>query len=999
MIEQPFRLATGGLVDRAQAIDFVYNGTYYKGYQGDSLASALLANGERVLARSFKYHRPRGVFSAGPEEPSALLTVGWGTRREPNALATLQPLYDGLVASSQNCWPSPRFDLGAVNSWFAPLLSAGFYYKTFMWPGHSAWMRFEKIIRKAAGMGEASRAPDPDIYRKSHAFCDVLVVGAGPAGLMAAEAAADTGARVWLVDEQPRLGGQLNRETELIDGLDGHDWAARRVARLQKNDAVTVLANTTVFAAYDNMSFGLVERCGVLQHKPETRQRLWMLRASRVIYATGAIERPLLFADNDRPGVMQANAVRSYNNQYGVSCGHRTLLYTNNDSAYQTAVDLCSSGQAVVGVVDVRAQINPDLAQQMHELGVPVKLATAVQRAKGRQVVAGAELIALDGSGAAVSTVDCDCIAVSGGWSPNVQLHSMVAGMPGFDADLVAMLSRQLPAAYQSVGACSGSYCLQACLEQGALAGASAGDSLGFSGQAAAGFSGQPAAVPMAGKHTLSAVEAFWQPPSAKGKQFVDLQHDVCRSDIAQAHSEGFQSVEHLKRYTTLGMAGDQGRSSNLNALALMAEHRGVEISAVGSTSSRPPVSPVALGVFGGLERGQHFRPYRRSPMQAWHDARGAVLQEAGLWRRPQYYPIGGESLEEAYRREAAHVRQKVGIVDVSSLGKIQINGPDSAEFLHRVYVNNWLKLPVGKARYGVMLREDGMVLDDGTTSRWGEHDYLMTTTTANAGAVMLHLEHLLQVVWPDLRVRISSVTEQWAGMAVAGPNSRELLQACVTGLDLSNESFPFMAVAEAQIGEVPVRLLRISFSGELAYEVYAPANHGQSVWEAIMRAGEIHDIMPYGTEALGALRIEKGHVTGNELDGRTTLGDVGMAAMANQNKDFIGRMLMRREGLVATDRPVLSGFKSVDPSEPLQAGAILLRGAEAEVEAEKLGHISSVTFSPALGQHIALGFLQQARQRTGDRLYAVYPLRDHAVEVEVCEPCFLDPEGGRTRA
>ena len=989
MIEQSHRLPSGGQIDRSQSIDFVYNETNFKGHPGDTLASALLANGEHVLARSFKYHRPRGVFSAGPEEPSALLTVGFGPRREPNTQATIQPLYQGLVSSSQNCWPSPRFDLGEVNSLLGPFFSAGFYYKTFMWPGLKGWMQYEKIIRKAAGMGEASRNPDPDRYEKSHGFCDVLVVGAGPAGLMAARSAANAGVRVWLVDEQLRMGGQLNRETDIIEGQPAAQWASETAAALQLNPRVTLLSNSTVFGAYDGQTFGVVERCGAEEFKPETRQRLWLLRAKQVVLATGSIERPVVFGNNDRPGVMQANAVRAYNNQYGVRCGRNTLIFTNNNSAYRTAIDLMKSGQVVAAVVDSRMQADAGLVAKLAEMGIRHISGSAVQDVRGKLSINGAQLVSL-ADGRHSEIIECDCIAVSGGWSPNVQLHSMVGGKPQYAEDQLCFVPGTMPAEYLSAGACTGSFALQDCLQQGV--------EIGVAAAQAAGFTSAALPAPTAGADTLPATEAMWQVPKGKGKQFVDLQHDVAATDIDLAHLEGYRSVEHLKRYTTLGMAGDQGRSSNLNALALMAQHRGEPIQAVGTTTFRPPVSPVAMGVFGGLDRGQHYRPYRRSAMQDWHDARGAVLQEVGMWRRPQYYPIGGETIDEAYQRETAHVRAKVGMVDVSSLGKIQVNGPDSAEFLNRIYVNNWLKLPIGKARYGVMLREDGIALDDGTTSRWGEVDYLMTTTTANAGPVMTHMEHLLQVVWPELRVRVSSVTEHWAGMAVAGPLSRAVLQGCVTDLDLSNEAFPFMAVGEGKIGQVPVRVLRISFSGEMAYEIYAPADYGQGVWEAIMRAGEIHDIIPYGTETLGALRIEKGHVTGAELDGRATLGDVGMLGMANPKKDFIGRILMNREGLLDANRPLLTGFKSVDPNQALQAGAILVTTATPEAGVDKQGHISSVTYSPAVGGNIALGFLRDAPNRIGERLYAAYPLRDKVVEVEVCEACFVDPTGGRMR-
>jgi len=996
---QPFRLAAGGAVDRSRPVSFRFDGRPLTGYAGDTLASALLANGVRLVGRSFKYHRPRGILSAGSEEPNALVELREGARREPNTRATMVELYDGLTAASQNRFPSLAVDLMAVNGLLSPVFSAGFYYKTFMWPA-SGWMVYEWFIRRAAGLGTASTEPDPDRYEKLHAFCDVLVVGGGPAGLAAARAAAETGARVILCDEHAAFGGSLRLDRERLDDQPAMDWVRDQEAALGAMPEVTLLPRTTAFGYYDGNTLGLVER--VADHLPlpgafQPRQRLWTVRAGRVVLATGALERPLVFGDNDRPGVMLASAVRGYVNRWAVLPGRRAVVATNNDSAYATAFDLADAGATVEAIVDARPTPPDGLVGQAKHRGIEVLTGHAVVRALGGQKVKAIDVGPLDGDGSAVAVrrrFRADLVAMSGGWSPTVHLQSQSGAKPTFDPASQAFLPGLPRQAQASVGSCAGAWTLAECLEAGAREGSLAA--------AATGFAGTSAAVKLPRAEPAEArapIQALWDAKAADGKpgkRFVDFQNDVTASDVALAQREGYASVEHMKRYTTLGMATDQGKSSNVNGLAILARERGEPIERVGTTTFRPPFTPVAMGVFGGRETGRHFRPIRRTPMHDWHARNGAVFVETGPWLRPRYYPKPGETIKQAYSREAAHVRAKVGMADVSTLGKIAVQGPDAAEFLNRVYVNGWSKLAVGRARYGVMLRDDGLAFDDGTTARLSEHEFYMTTTTANAAPVLATLEKYLQLDWPDLKVHVTSVTEQWAQMAVAGPHSRDVLRAGVTGIDLSNDGLPFMGVAQGTIAGMPVRVFRISFSGELAYEVATPANHGTAVWEALMSVGRSFDIMPYGLESMGTLRIEKGHVAGPELDGRRTLDDLGLGRMASSRKWFIGQQMMQRPAMTDPDRPKLVGLVSVDRSVPLRGGAQLVEGASPSDPGPMLGHVTSTTWSPALGEHIALGFVQGGVARDGQTLYAAFPLRDLHTPVRVVRPHFYDPNGER---
>lgn len=995
---QQFRTTNGGHIDRGRMISFTFDGKSYQGYEGDTLASALLANGVHLLGRSFKYHRPRGIQTAGSEEPNALVELRSGARREPNTRATTIELFDGLVANSQNRWPSLSFDVMAVNNLLSPLLSAGFYYKTFMWPA-SFWTHvYEHVIRRAAGLGKAPTEADPDHYDQCHAHCDVLVVGAGPAGLCAALAAARSGARVVLVDEHPSLGGSLNSENFGIEGTSGHEWAATIAAELAQMDNVQIFKRSTVFGYYDHNVIGAVEK--VSDHLPvpptgHPRQRMWLFYPQRVVLATGATERPLVFGNNDKPGVMLASAARSYANAYGVIPGKRVIVATNNNDAYRSAIDLHRAGVFVSAVVDSRAQPQAPLADNLRKLSIRLMTGSTVGAAEGGQRVKRALIVSTLGDTLDPEAIDCDLIACSGGWNPNLHLHSQSGAKPVYDESILSFVPGESRQAETSAGAAAGSFALQDCLEQGHAA--------GYEATKLAGFKADKGKAPKADDEGLYALEALWISPTPYNKpykQFVDQQNDVKASDVELASQEGYDSVELLKRYTTQGMATDQGKTSNVNALAILACQRGEPIPEVGITTFRPPYVPVAMGVFAGHTVGQDFMPLRRTAIHDWNEKQGAVFVEAGLWLRARYYPQKpGDTINDCYIRETEATRGNVALVDVSSLGKIDIQGPDAPEFLNRLYINNWLKLPIGRARYGVMLREDGMVYDDGTTSRLAENHFFMTTTTANAAGVLAHMEQYHQTEWPELDVVFCSVTEHWTGIAVAGPNSRKLLEK-VIDIDLANDAFPFMAVGECRLNDIPARLFRISFSGELAYEVNVPADYGEQAWLELLEAGKEMGVGVYGTEALGTMRIEKGHVAGSELDGRTTAQDLGLEGMANREKHFIGKHNSARPALVAEGRLQVVGLKSLEPNRNLRIGAQLVDAkTRLDSVSQSQGHVTATTYSPQLECGIALGLLRDGSSRHGEKLEAVFPLDDERLNVEVCHPVFIDPAGELVRA
>jgi heterotetrameric sarcosine oxidase alpha subunit len=990
MTRQPSRNGTGGLVDRSRTLRFSFDGTEYAGHPGDTLASALLANGVRLVGRSFKYHRPRGFLSAGAEEPNALVELRTGARREPNTRATQVELYDGLVAASQNRWPSLAFDLMAINGVAGPLIAAGFYYKTFMWPAAFWEKLYEPMIRRAAGLGRASGIEDPDRYEKASVHCDVLVIGSGPAGLMAALTAGRAGARVLLIEQDFRLGGRLLDDRQEIDGKNALHWLHTVEAELESLPDVRILRRTTLFGSYDQKAFVAVER--VADHYPEPppfqpRQRAWRVFAKRTVLAAGSVERPIVFGDNDRPGVMLAGAVRSYVNRYGVRPGNRAVVFAGNDDAARTAADLAAAGIAVAAIVDPRPESSAAMQALATATGAELLAGHVVRRALGNRH--GVQAVEVEGV-AGVRTIDCDLVAMSSGWNPTLHIASHLGHKPVWNPQLSAFVPQTLPDGMRVAGAATAQFSLEQALATGVASGAEAAEAVGFTARRPA----IPSVPP-----EPSASTPLWRVKGAKGKSFVDFQHDVTADDVALAEREGFRSVEHLKRYTTLGMATDQGKTANVTGLALMAEITGSDIAKVGTTTFRPPFTPVAIGALGGHSRGKHYRPTRHSPSHRWALERKAVFVEAGAWLRAQYFPEPGDDWFAAATREAKAVRTNVGFCDVSTLGKIDVQGKDSARFLDRLYANTLSTLAVGKVRYGVMLREDGFVLDDGTVARLSETKWLMTTTTANAARVLQHMEFCAQVLWPDLDVQFASVTDQWAQIAVAGPKSRDLLRHIVDpACDISNAALPYMGWTAVTVGGLPARLYRISFSGELAYEIAVPAAYGNALITAIATAGADMGALPYGTEALAMLRIEKGHPAGSELNGQTTARDLGLARMVSTKKDFIGRMLAKRPALIDPDRPILVGFKPVDRRERLGAGAHFVEtGAAPKIEND-LGHMTSVTISPVLGHSIGLGLLSRGLERIGGTVIAHDPVRGRSVPVEVCNPVFYDPEGVRLR-
>ncbi len=980
------RLSSGGLIDRARPIGFTFDGRPMSGFAGDTLASALVANDVRLVGRSFKYHRPRGILTAGSEEPNALVTLRSGASAEPNTRATTVPLFEGLVATSQNRWPSLAVDVMAVNQLAAPLLVAGFYYKTFMWPAKAWEQVYEPLIRRAAGLGALSMAPDPDRYDREHAFCDLLIVGGGPAGLAVALIAGRAGLRVILAEGEGVLGGRLLAETLAIDGLAGAAWAAKAVAELTTLANVRVLPRTTVFGIYDGREYGAVEQ--VSDHLPapapgQPRQRLWKIVARNAVLATGAIERPLVFGGNDRPGVMMASAVSSYVNRFAAVPGGRAVVVTTGDSGWATAEHLLGAGVEVAAVVDTRASL-PFAATRLRQAGVDVLAGAGIARTRGR-TVSGVDIRDRTGR---TRRISCDLVAMAGGWNPAIGLGSNLGARPVWSEAIQSFVLHDAPPGLVTVGAAAGRLALGEVLE----------DAARVAGRIIAAHGGGSASpVHAYTSDDPAGLGAMWYGGPGSGKAFVDFQHDVTDLDIALAEREGFRSVEHLKRYTTLGMATDQGKTSQLNGHALLAAATGKAIAEVGTVLSRPPYHPVSIGVLAGYHRGLDYRPERLTPSHGWAVEQGATFTDAGQWKRARWYARPGEtSWRESVDREVLSVRSGVGVCDISTLGKIEVHGRDAGRLLDRLYINTFSTLPVGRARYGVMLREDGIVMDDGTASRFAEDSFFVTTTTVNAAKIMQHLDYARQVIWPELDVQAISVTEQWASFAVAGPLSRAMLQPMFPDLDLANDAFPYMAVAQCRWDGMPARIFRLSFSGELAYEVAVSARAGDRLIRALARHGRALGVTPYGTEALGVLRLEKGHVAGNELNGTTTAGDLGLGRMLSRKKDFIGRALAQRPGLVAPERAVLVGLKPVARTQAIRAGAHLLAAGAAAIAANDHGYVTSAAFSPTLGHPIGLGLLAYGRERHGERVVVHDPVRGGDVEAEVCDPVFVDPEGLR---
>jgi sarcosine oxidase, subunit alpha len=1005
-----------GRVNRARTIRFTFDGRELTGFEGDTLASALLRNGIHLVGRSFKYHRPRGILAAGAEEPNALV----GVRRDdarytPNLRATQVELYEGLEAHSQNRWPSLGFDLGGINSLLSPFIPAGFYYKTFMWP-RGAWKSlYEPRIRAAAGLGKSPTLADPDRYTNRFAHCDVLVVGAGPAGLAAALAAAASGGRIIICDEQAEFGGSLLAEppesrAAQIEGLPASTWVARAVETLKRNPRVTILTRTIAFGYFPHNMVGLNERLTDHLAQPDAespRERQWQVRAKEVVLAAGAIERPLVFPGNDRPGIMLAGAVRTYVNRYGAVPGSRAVVITACDEAYRAALDLSEAGVFIALIADIRARADGPLVEAARHAGLPVQTGTTVVGTSGRLRVDTVRLARVDEHGrvdeSAVQIMPCDLVLMSGGFTPTVHLFSQSRGKLVWDEKTQSFLPGQAAEHVRSAGACRGVYSLAAVLKDGSLIGAAAAES---AYAAAAGSTGAAGSAGAAGSDAGPPIGAFAgalpQPGGNTGSMaFVDWQNDVTTKDLALATSEGFRSVEHIKRYTTTGMATDQGKTSNLNALGFVSRQLDKAIPEVGLTTFRMPYTPVSFASFAGFARNSLFDPIRRTPTHDWATRNGAVFEDVGLWKRARYFPrsISGklEDMHTAVDRECVAVRKSCGIFDASTLGKIEVVGKDAVTFMNRMYVNGWTSLAVGRSRYGVLLRDDGFVYDDGVVARTAEDRFHVTTTTGGAAGVLRLMEDYLQTEWPDLSVWLTSISEQWSVIAVQGPNSRRVLEKLVEGVDMSAQAMPHMSVARGRICGVSMLLFRVSFTGELGFEVNVPADFGQAVWEAIYAAGQQYDITPYGTEAMHVLRAEKGYIiVGQETDGTVTPDDAGLGwAIGKTKPDFVGKRSLQRSSMMAENRKQLVGLFTTDPRTVLDEGSQVMQASGQKPPVRPIGHVTSSYHSAVLGRSIALALVAGGRAKTGETLY-VPTASGVDVAVKVTSPVFYDPEGAR---
>ena len=998
-MSQPFRLNKEGLINRNKKISFTFNGKKLFGYEGDTIASALIANGIHLVGRSFKYHRPRGFFGAGVEEPNAKLQVEFNGHSEPNVNATEMELVEGLSATSQNCWPSVNFDIGAINNFLKMFFPAGFYYKTFMWPKSFWYKIYEPFIRKAAGLGVASIEKDKERYEHKFEYCDLLVTGSGPSGLASAYAAAKNGAKVILAEDKPRFGGTLLTDDVSIDNLSGKDWAEKIISELKSMPNVTVKNRSQVFGYYDHNMLVMFERVSDHLEKKSKftpRQRLWYIRAKETILSTGSIERPIVFGNNDTPGIFLSAAAKEYMKVYGVLVGKKPLIFTNNDSAYETALEFKKNNVEPI-ILDTREEHSSELIDEAKSKGIDIRFSHGVIVANGYKKVKSAKIGKLNkdkNSFEKIETVDCDCICVSGFWTPSVHLASQSGNKLKYEEKIDAFIPDKKKQHETSVGAANGSFTLEESLKNGFENGSNL--------SAKITETKTEIAIPNVNEKKYGAHDKFWCMPLPKNenpKRFVDFQNDVSVSDIEIALREGYRSIEHVKRYTTLGMATDQGRTSNLNGLQLVSNIENKIVPEVGHTTFRPPFTPITIGTIVGREVGMEYMPTRKTPMHEWHEKNNAVFVDAGAWKRPRYYKQGNETLFEASKREAKNVRENVGICDVTTLGKIDIKGPDAAEFLNRVYTNAWMKLPVGKARYGLMLREDGIVMDDGTTTRISENHYHMTTTTAQAANVLSHLEYYLQIVWPELNVNVVSTTEQWAGAAIAGPKSRDMLSKLYPDLDVSNDALPFMGYKEAEFFGVPSRIFRISFSGELAYEINVKSDHGMFMWEKMMEVGKEFGNQPYGTEALSTLRIEMGHVAGPELDGRTIPSDVSLNGLVSKKKDFIGKNSLGREAFNVESRQKIVGLIPIDRKSSIPEGSHIVQDQNAKLPNPKLGHVSSSCWSVENNNPFSLAIMKDGKNMIGKKFFAVSPLKNKSIEVEVISSHYVDPEGKRVRS
>ncbi|MEP3435346.1 MAG: sarcosine oxidase subunit alpha [Hoeflea sp.] len=990
------RIKGKGRLTPARTLRFTFDGKTLSAIEGDTLASALIANGIHLTGRSFKYHRPRGMLSAGPEEPNALMDVSRdASRRTPNVRATVQEVFDGLRATSQNRWPSLAFDIGGLNNLASPFFAAGFYYKTFMWP-KAAWKKvYEPIIRAAAGLGVAPSEPDPDHYANHNVYCDVLVIGGGAAGLSAALAAAHAGAQVILCDEQPETGGAFHHETgAFLDGVPGWDWAQAATAELRAMDNVRVLTRTTAFGYQAQNHVALVERVTEHLANPDSalpRERLWQVRARQVVIATGAIERHMVFANNDRPGIMLASAARTFLNHFGVAVGSKVGVYTACDSAWAAAFDLRQAGVSVPAIVDVRPDPDPALLARARELGIEVLAGQAVLDTSGSLRVKSMKVG--KASGGSTRDIPVDALIMSAGWTPSVHMYSQSRGKVVWDEASQRFLPGRHVQDCVSIGACNGvddlGETIAGAAKAGHLAAKAAGSKVRKSWSAPKSASAPSWAGSMMGSAGGAGAETTV-------KAFVDFQNDVTAKDIRLAVREGMHSIEHVKRFTTNGMATDQGKTSNIHGLAIAAEMLDKPLPQVGLTTFRAPYTPVTFGAIVNHSRGDLFDPTRRTPMHGWEEAHGAVFEDVGQWKRAWYYPRAGEDMHQAVNRECRTVRESAGMFDATTLGKIEVVGPDAAEFLNLMYTNGWDKLQPGRCKYGIMLREDGFIYDDGVVGRMAEDRFHVTTTTGGAPRVMHHMEDYLQTEFPHLRVWLTSTTEQWAVIAIQGPRAREIIAPLVEGIDLSNEAMPHMSVREGRICGVPTRLFRMSFTGEAGFEVNVPADYGEAVWKALWARAEPMGACAYGTETMHVLRAEKGYIiVGQDTDGTVTPDDAGLNwAVAKKKPDFVGIRGMKRPDLLTPERKQLVGLLTKDPNTVLEEGAQVVADPNQSVPMTMIGHVTSSYWSENCGRSIAMGVVAGGRSLKGKTLYV--PMPERTIEVEVTDTVFIDKEGVR---
>ena len=996
------RVKTSKFIDETTRVSFKFNSKNYYGYKGDTLASALIANGIHLVGRSFKYHRPRGIMTAGSEEPNAIVQLNNNSAlSEPNVRATEVEIYDGLEASSQNCWPSVNFDIGGINNFLSPLLPAGFYYKTFMWPA-SFWEKYEYFIRKSAGLGKSPAAPDPDIYDHKYIHCDVLVIGGGISGIMAAKTAAQNGLNTLLVEEKPNLGGTTiyqNSEQHKINNQTSSIWLEKEIANLESLDNLEIKTRTSV-AAFHGYNF-LLARENLTDHLPikdrtnKVRQRLLKIRAKKVITATGSLERPLVFNNNDRPGILLSSAIKKYIDFYGVSCGEDNVLFTNNDSAYETALSLFKKGIRVKAIVDIREQPSSKIIEEVESNGIKVYKEYTVVNTEGYKKINKISIMQLSKDGQSVIgskiDLDCDCLGLSGGWTPAVHLFTQSGGKLRFRDEDQVFIPNHYPSKQISIGSCNGDFELDEILNL----------------------------VPTQLKNFLEIEKTeyenlsieisknlskrnIWLLPSdkvlGKTKPFVDYQNDATAKDIKLALREGFRSIEHVKRYTTTGMGTDQGKLGNMHALGIIAETAGVKMGELGTTTFRPPYTPLSFGTIVGRNVGEYFDIFRKTTIHEWHVKNNAEFENVGQWKRAWYYPKTTEDMHQAVQRESKAARESAGILDASTLGKIDIQGTDASEFLNRVYTNTWSKLGIGKCRYGLMLHEDGMVYDDGVTTRLDENHYIMTTTTGGAANVMSKLEDYLQTEWPELDVYLTSVTDHFATISVCGPNSKKIVSKVIPDLDLSDENFPHMSFKNAKIDKVKCRVMRISFTGEHSYEINIQASFGKSVWKKCMEAGKEFNITPYGTETMHLLRAEKGFIiVGQDTDATMTPIDLQMDWIVSKKKyDFIGKRSLYRSDTIREDRKQLVGLLTDDPKIVLEEGAQIVEDTNLK-PIEMLGHVTSSYYSPNLNKSIALAVVRGGKNMMGKKLFI--PMENKTISVTVADPVFLDKENKRLNA